>query len=385
MKIVFYCQHVLGIGHYFRSLEICEALHGHDVVLVTGGPRPDVEIGGHIREVELPGLMMDSQFSGLFAADKDKAVDDVQAERRKILFELIDSEKPDVFMVELYPFGRKAFRFELDPVLEHIKNNARFSCRAVCSLRDILVEKNDPEKYETRVVDVLNRWFDALFVHSDPAVLSLDETFSRVAEIRIPVVYTGFVTSKPPPDARLKIRRTLWMGEDEKLVVASAGGGKVGAVLLEAAAKALKILSAVFPVRGEIFTGPFLDQAHFDKLKGMEDDLVKVRRFTNDFLSYLSAADLSVSMAGYNTCMNILACKTPAAVWPFPQNREQRLRAERLAEKAPITVLEADDLACDCLAGILSGRLLHKNPPADSIDLDGSYNTARSLIQMFDA
>ncbi len=42
MKILVYCQHVLGVGHFFRTLEICRALAGHDVVLVSGalGPWP---------------------------------------------------------------------------------------------------------------------------------------------------------------------------------------------------------------------------------------------------------------------------------------------------------------------------------------------------------
>ena len=50
MKIVFYCQHVLGIGHFFRSLEICRALHRHRVILVTGGPAIGIEPPGHVRE-----------------------------------------------------------------------------------------------------------------------------------------------------------------------------------------------------------------------------------------------------------------------------------------------------------------------------------------------
>ena len=50
MKIVFYCQHVLGVGHFFRSLEICRALAGHEVILVTGGPRFEVQLPGHISE-----------------------------------------------------------------------------------------------------------------------------------------------------------------------------------------------------------------------------------------------------------------------------------------------------------------------------------------------
>ncbi len=39
MKIIHYCQYIWGVGHFFRSLEICRALAGHDVLLVTGGPK----------------------------------------------------------------------------------------------------------------------------------------------------------------------------------------------------------------------------------------------------------------------------------------------------------------------------------------------------------
>jgi predicted glycosyltransferase len=103
---------------------------------------------------------------------------------------------------------------------------------------------------------------------------------------------------------------------------------------------------------------------------------VAVSRFTPDFLSYLKAADLSVSMAGYNTCMNILAAKTPAIVWPFSQNREQRFRAERLAQKAPFTVLTDGDLTPDRMAFFIRERLLHKEPPTGMVNLQGSTNTA---------
>ena len=34
MRVLHYCQHVLGIGHLFRSLAICRALAPHPVVLV---------------------------------------------------------------------------------------------------------------------------------------------------------------------------------------------------------------------------------------------------------------------------------------------------------------------------------------------------------------
>ena len=383
MKIIFYCQHVLGIGHFFRSLEICEALHDHEVILLTGGPRPDVPLGSHIREVSMPGLMMNPDFSELFSTEKDKSTEQVKEERKIILFDLVEAESPDIFMAELYPFGRKAFRFELDPVLEHLKNKPGRPCRAVCSLRDILVEKKDPEKYEGRVVDILNQFFDALFVHSDPTLFPLDETFSRIDKIAIPIVYTGFVTSRPPSNARSEFRNKLGIRPGEKLVTVSAGGGKVGAPLLESSMRGLKIVAGTTPLRTEVFAGPFMDEDDYSQLKSLEDENISASRFTPDFLSYLTASDLSVSMAGYNTCMNLLACGTPALVWPFSQNREQRMRAERLAQKAPFTVLEDDDLSPSRLASIISDRLSSHASPAAKVDLLGSFNTARSLESMF--
>ena len=205
MKIVLYCQHVLGIGHFFRSMELCRALSGHEVIFLAGGARVAAPMPDHVRMVTLPGLMMDSGFKRMYATDPLKTVDQVKAARKKFLWEVMAKERPDVLIVELYPFGRKAFRFELDPLLTGIRDGRLPSCRVICSLRDILVEKTDVDAYEHRVVKTLNHGFDALWIHADPRLVRLDETFSRVKAISVPVVYTGFITPKPPPDARSRI------------------------------------------------------------------------------------------------------------------------------------------------------------------------------------
>ena len=206
MKIAIYCQHVLGIGHLYRTLEISRALKQHEVILISGGGKANIPLPQHVREERLSGLMMDSDFKNIFATEQGKAVARVQKERKDFLWALFKREAPDIFLIELYPFGRKAFRFELDPILNAIRNGDLPSCRVVCSLRDILVEKKDVESYEARVVEQLNANFDALLVHADPEVLKLDETFSRMADISIPVVYTGFVSRAPQPGAGVVYR-----------------------------------------------------------------------------------------------------------------------------------------------------------------------------------
>jgi predicted glycosyltransferase len=376
MKIVFYCQHVLGVGHFFRSLEICRALAGNEVILVTGGPRFEVALPDHVRELRLPELGMDPEFKQLLATPGDD-IETVKRVRRARLLALFEAERPELFVVELYPFGRKAFRFEIDPVLKAIAGGNRAACRVVCSVRDILVEKRMPAEHEARVVTVLNRHFDAVLVHADPKLVTLEETFGRLGDIRVPVVYTGFVTPAPAPDGRQRIRDRLGLAETQKLIVASAGGGSVGLPVLEASVQAFLRLGPGGAARLVVFTGPFMPEADVARLNAWAGPRLDIQRFTPDFLDYLSAADLSVSMAGYNTTMNLLAARVPALVWPFAQNREQRLRSERLADLGALRVLADRDLEPQRLAALMDQALAQTAFPAVDIDLFGAATTAR--------
>ncbi|MFP4585689.1 MAG: glycosyltransferase family protein [Desulfococcaceae bacterium] len=375
MKILVYCQHVLGVGHFFRTLEICRALRGHEVVLVTGGSPAPADLPVHVREIRLPGLMMDEEFKGLHAAGDGPSVEEIQTERRDRFMEIVRDEAPELMLVELYPFGRKKFRFELDPVLKAIRSGELPPCRVACSLRDILVEKADTASYEERVVSTLNRYFDAVLIHADPELVRLDETFSRLADIAVPVVYTGFVTPRPPAGARERMRKELGLPPETALIVASAGGGKVGAPLLEAAVQTVGRLGR--DVRLQAFTGPFMEDEIVSRLRSVCDSRIAVERFTPDFLSWLAAADLSISMGGYNTTMNLLAARTPSLVWPFAQNREQRLRAERIARHGGLELLSDEDLEPARLAEKMAAVLDRRERPGIRLDLDGAEATAR--------
>jgi predicted glycosyltransferase len=75
--------------------------------------------------------------------------------------------------------------------------------------------------------------------------------------------------------------------------------------------------------------------------------------------------------------MNILAAKVPALVWPFSQNREQRLRVERLAGNGAMRVLKKHDLKPSRLANIIEQMLTQPLKPISDIDLDGANKTAQ--------
>ena len=125
-----------------------------------------------------------------------------------------------------------------------------------------------------------------------------------------------------------------------------------------------------------------VDDGAFADLKSFESPVIHVDRFTPEFLTFLDAADLSVSMAGYNTSMNIMAAGTPALVWPFAQNGEQRLRAERLARLGGMQILSDRDLDPERLAGLMTRMLKEKARSAGAIDLDGAEKTAAWITEI---
>ncbi len=380
MKIFIYCQHVWGLGHFIRVLEIARALQGHDVLLVTGGPAVDMPLPANVRRVQLPAVRMlaDKQL----VADDGSLLEKVWQARIAKLHALFKTENPDALIIELYPFGRTAFGRELDPLLTNIRTGALPPCRVYCSIRDILVAKRDPPAYEARVVRKLNRWFDALLVHADRAVVPLDTTFDSLAAIQIPVVYTGYVAQPlDRANARSQARDLkCGLGADEQLIVASAGGGRSGYPLLAAVLEAQPLLAARRRVRLLMFTGPYMPETERAALRTAAGKGVVIRKFAADFRICLAAADLSISMAGYNTCMNLVATGKPALVWPFEGDREQPLRATRLAERGWVSVLETADLKPSQLAARIDTALGRAPRASQPIDLQGAAQTARLVV-----
>ncbi len=264
MKVLFYCQHVWGVGHYFRSMEICRGLHGHEVVMAIGGPPFDAPLPDNVRLERLPPIKMGADYATLKSDATGQSLNQVKARRSEQLRRLYIRERPDLLLIELYPFGRRKFKFELQPLLKDIRSKALAPAKVVCSLRDILVAKKDAGAYESDVVRQLNRYFHALLVHADRRLVSLEETFGLTSDIDIPLVYTGFVIQTPAEHAAREIRTRLGLATGHRLVVVSAGGGRSGTPLLQSVLTALQLMQPLERMQVHVFTGPFIQDADYE-------------------------------------------------------------------------------------------------------------------------
>lgn len=371
-RVFFYVQHLLGIGHIARASRIVEALvgDGFDVTMVTGGTPVQGFPGAGVRHVELPAIVAgDAGFSGLADLSGNPVDEAFKDRRRDLLLAAFRETRPDIVIIEAFPFGRRQVRFELIPLLDEIAGLEKKPI-VLSSLRDILQERTKPGRDEESVALATER-FDGILVHGDPSFSRLDDSFRLAEQIADRVIYTGLVAAPPPaaPTERFDI-------------VVSAGGGAVGATLNEAAIAAARALPPA--LRWCLIAGPNLPQAAFDATVENAPRNVTVERFRRDFPSLLSATRLSVSQSGYNTVCDILRAGCRAVFVPFTAGgeTEQTARAVRLERLGLATVVPEATLSPEALIRSIQATLDRPQASLPPLDLDGARKTAMILRRL---
>ncbi|HWK43726.1 MAG TPA: glycosyltransferase [Stellaceae bacterium] len=381
MRVLIHCQHLLGTGHLVRAALIAKALSagGAEVTVLSGGmPVAGLDIGA-ARLAQLPPVRsLDDSFQVLVDGD-DRPIDDTlrAARRDRVLGELA-ATRPDALLIETYPFGRRAFRFELEPLLAAAWATSDRRPAILCSIRDILVAKTKPERID-EIVAIARSRFDHILVHADPTIIRLEASFPAAGSLKDKLAYTGFVADDRP------IGVAAWHGE----VIVSAGGGAVGEPLLRAALAARPLCRlAAAPWR--LLTGRNLPQPVFDELLRAAPPGVSIERHRADFPSHLAGARLSISQAGYNTVLDILRARVPAVLIPFSvgAETEQPLRAALLAQRGLAEVVPEATLDGPSLAAAIDGMvarfpgMTERTPDRAGIegigpvDLDGARRSA---------
>ncbi len=394
-RVMFYCQHVLGMGHLVRSTEVVRALaESFSVLFVVGGEIPaGFDMPEQIEILELPALKTAADFSNLQSCDPSLDLEVIKTIRRDLLLRVYDQFQPDVLVTELFPFGRKRFSFELFPLLERAHSCGQHSRPlVVCSLRDILVARDDQEEYEDRVCQIINAFYDLVLVHGDGNIQRLEETFLRALDLHCAVEYTGYVVRKQSTGAGSEIHQVAQ--DTVPTIIVSNGGGQTpeGHVLLECTLRAAAVLQGEIPHQFCVFTGPFMPESAYMRLQELARDATNVTlsSYTPHLSAHLAQADLSISMAGYNTIMDVLTAGVRALVYPFTGggNQEQTHRANRLAALGVLTTLQDGQLTPDQLAAIiqtslnssLTRVLFNNRGAANSNYLLREHLTRRSLV-----
>lgn len=381
-RVMFYVQHLLGIGHLKRAAILARemAAQGLEVWVVLGGIELEgIDFDGCARVALPPIRALNGRFATL-VDEHGAAVDDALREARvtRILTEL-EAIRPDVLLIEQFPFGRRAFRFELMPLLARART-AVPRPRIVSSVRDVLVRKSDPAR-RNEMVSLAKTWFDRILVHGDHDLLPLEASFPEAAKLAPLIRYTGYVAGEPPAPTGIGLE----MGRGE--VVVSAGGGAVGEPLLRLALEA-KPLTRLAKQPWRVICGPNLPQQCQSALAWDPPPGVIVERWRPDLPLLLRNCVLSISQAGYNTVVDVIQAKARAVVVPYAEDgqTEQELRARVLAERGLLRMVDPAAAAPETLARAVDAAAesapAESAPAAVAVNLGGAATTARDIVAL---
>jgi predicted glycosyltransferase len=289
---------------------------------------------------------------------------------------------PDLVIVESYPFGRAALGKELIPFLASCK---RSKAATACSVRDILVKRSNQAEYDQVVVNLLNLYFDAVLVHSDPRVSTLSDTFSKVESINIPIHHTGYVV-RPGQQCKSSCPYCLeQIQTSHPHIVVSVGGGRSGRQLLLSTLDAAGRLEGTIPHNFLILTGPFAAPSEILDLQRRARKLsnATISSFAPCLPSLFRTCELSISMGGYNTTMELLRNSTKALVWPYGEraNEDQFLRCKVLAHLGAVRMLERHEVNEGLLANCILDSI--KTPQVKrTFDFEGAELSRHIALEL---
>ncbi|MCK5082781.1 MAG: radical SAM protein [Candidatus Omnitrophica bacterium] len=360
-KIIFYYHHFGGYGHGMRIYSICKALQSIGKykiwVINSGTEQPELGIDRYAKVFNLPPVIAaESLFEGL---NSGTDIHKTLAQRQMLLKKIAAKFGPDLAVIEHFPFGRMGLENEILGFIGELK---RKDCKVYSSVRDLILTKGKQEHFGQ---------FKGIFIHEDPH-------FNHSSDAPGNSVFTGRVHpyGKSASGQRGDLRKSLDLGS-KKLIVASIGGGLDGHELLAKLADIKPRIDDRNPCVLMVFTGKsFPDEKWTALEKGLPRDC-RLIRFHPDLMGYVDAADLFISMGGYNSVNSHLLTDTPSMIFPRLSDDEQQVRADQYGFKCYDYV----DISPDELLAAIGEKLTIASEIKKTAEMNGAQRTARLIAK----
>ncbi len=367
MRIAMYWHNGRSLGHTAESAKIAAALLDASPEVrfagLTGAYRGLGMLPDAVDVVKLPSFAnFDDPQGWGFRSRLGFAEEEFFAVRAELAQVFLRHYFPDVFLVNHLPDGAER---ELAPALTERSFKA-----AVLTLRGVLFDrtKTNREYFVGDVADHIARTFDCITVHAPAEVFRLEEHYDVPAALADRIRYTGYLTD-PSPLTRAEARAARGWEPDERVVVASMGGGQGAGSIWSAVARALRTHRGAFD-RAVLVTGPYLEQ---DALRAFREEVadlcgVHVETYDGDLPQAMKGADLFVGAAGSNMISEVLSVGANAVLIPRQlRESEQSIHVRLLADRGLVRtaglqqVLDGtlDDLLAEGLAAPLAPDVPH--------------------------
>lgn len=288
--------------------------------------------------------------------------------------------RPHLFLVDYTPTGIWG---ELLPTLRMLRER-KDRPKVILGLRDILDAPEVTRELwqQEGAYEAIRKYYDAVFIYGHQEVFDTASHYGLNGSLPQKVEYCGYLCSGEQYKPKEQVRKELQIRKD-KVVVVTAGGGYDAYPLMRACIEAFQLLGEGFPFEAIVITGPLMDGEQRESLRRQAEGLpVRVLRDVEDNLSYMNAADVVVTMAGYNTLMEAIRIRKKILVVPREgPSAEQRIRAQVLCRLGLVQAISPEQLSPSLLAQAIQNLDACPLPPI-SLPMDGLTNAVRHSLRL---
>ena len=399
MRILFHYTHKQTLGHTTRSVALATALCAKhaDVLILQGGlPQPFVRFPDKAKVLDIP-FPFDTRTS--FQAH---AVPVSATKRAQFILKTAADFNPDVFITEFFPFGRLNYMPELLPTLRYLrKKGTRIMASIGYPLLIDLGRLEDPKF--AALHKAVFAIFDNFLIHTPEALETpyIQETITApplsrsyaaiMKDLQPRIIYTGYVF----PEKMMTGGAQIAVDKNIPTVVISRGGGAVYPKLITLGIEAQRLLKD--QSRFVIACGPATtpDEMNLFKscLKPSDQGRVLLADHLSNLDDHLEACQVSVSLSGYNTSVQMMRYGTPSVIVPYQKSlsknilekastNDQIARAQLLKEHFSSIILDYDTMTAQTLADAINQQISSKRPaPAPASWFNGAAVAARYVLE----
>ena len=342
-NILMYSHDTYGLGHIRRTMAIASHLRDPytNILILTGSTLVGrFSLPDRIDFVRIPGMIKktNEEYLPLSIKINPEHVLDI---RKNIIKCTTKAFRPHLFIVDKEPLGLKK---EILPTLKWLRRSLP-ETRTILGLRDIMDEasviKNDWE--EKGIYTAMDELYSEIWVYGNREFYDPVQEYCIPESISKKITFTGYIPRRiPGKKAVQRIKKKYIDNNGDKLVVVTAGGGGDGYTMMNTFLSMVESANSPLPFKIVFITGPFMPRRERDEISERSKRLgVRAWHFYRRMEEILAAADLVVSMGGYNTVCEILTQGTDSLIIPRETPRKEQLiraqvlHAQNLADYIP--------------------------------------------------
>lgn len=383
LRALFFSHDRRGLGHLRRTLALADLLLDHSpksVALIVTGSRMAHAFRTRPRldYVKLPSITRGAD-GHLLPSTLNLPVEEVLAMREELLLQTTRSFRPDVFLVDSPPL---AGNDEVASTIAHIRGSLPRTA-IVLNFRDIL---DDPTRVAESwgrhsVLEAMAEGYDLILIHGSQQVYNFPEQYRFSDELRAKTFFCGYVPYTLDATPSDVIRQRVG-AVGRKLLVLTVGGGSDGIPLIERCLAGVSSSTELLDLHTVVIMGSDMslpDSASLRARYSGHSNIVLID-FVQSAEAYFAAADVIVSMGGYNTLSEIVALKKSAIVVPrLSGSTEQFIRANRFAELGLLTMLHPEEATPERIAALVLRSLRESLAPSEPLERSNGATFSRMI------